>query len=111
VEFVKVRVDLESSRGFRKFICISNLSPCIAEEAISSKPAVIKMKGLLATCGFQPGDLYKCYGELSSDIHGGSWSGPSILINKSAMSDKNACLIEALARATNLIPDIVNEIK
>ena len=65
------------------------------------------MKGLLATCGFQPGDLYKCYGELSSDIHGGSWSGPSILINKSAMSDKNACLLEALARATNLIPDIV----
>jgi hypothetical protein len=53
-------------------------------------------------CQFQPGDLYNCYGSFSNDIHGGAWNGPSILVAKEYMSNKEFCLVSKLANKTNL---------
>ena len=52
-------------------------------------------------------DLYDIYGEFSDDIHGAPWNGPSILVNRTRMSDIAFNFISCLAASVGLECEVV----
>ena len=64
-------------------------------------PSTRLMKKLMMDCeGFKDGDLYRMYGTLSDEIHGGYWSGPSMRYHRKNMLPKYGCFIRGLAQST-----------
>jgi len=45
--------------------------------------------------------VYEIYGELSNEIHGAPWAGPSLKILSSKMSEKTLAFIKCLAADMN----------
>ena len=57
------------------------------------------MSEALVKCQGADVDLYKIYGELSSDIHGVLWSGPSLRVASQHISNQVHKVILCLADA------------
>ena len=65
------------------------------------------MSEALIKCQGADVDLYKIYGELSSDIHGAPWSGPYLRVASQHMSKQAHKVILCLADA--MFIDVVED--
>ena len=64
-------------------------------------------KALVKCQGTEDIDLYKIYRELSSEIHGAPWSGPSLRVASKHMSKQAHKVIRCLADA--MFIDVVED--
>lgn len=60
----------------------------------------IKLLNMAKKCRVSLRDVYM---QLSKDVHGSSWSGPSVLVYADTLSQQEKCFIELVADSMNLI--------
>lgn len=72
-------------------------------------PALVtrKFKKLEEQCKLGTNGLYELYGVISSEIHGGSWSGPAMNLYADKMGDSQACFIKELANSTCFTVNVI----
>jgi len=93
-----------SSKVLDDFLC-NNVSHCphlLCSVGTTGNPGPksIALVGCMKSANVT--DLYEIYGEFSEEIHGASWSGPSILVYRPRMSEVAFNFIKCLAASMSI---------